>query len=167
MAMFLLLCSLCHLQVGLCYSSSDSLMLSPVETTKQTGSAAKFSGYSPSTLSESETVEQWFLFLLDVFGQMVQEWAAVALSLLSRQWAIPLDVCCVTFFFLSPPFFFFLVKVYMYSGVVRVHLCSTRSLKKLMWVNRKCWRSMFYCSQGDKSRLSWNPRGEYFQVDFK
>lgn len=60
MAVLLLLCSLCHLQVGLCYSSSDSLMLSPLESTKQTGSAAKFSGYSPSTFSESEPVEQWF-----------------------------------------------------------------------------------------------------------
>lgn len=30
MARFLLLCSLCCLQVGLCYSSIDSLMLSPV-----------------------------------------------------------------------------------------------------------------------------------------
>lgn len=34
-------------------------------------------------------------------------------------------------------------------------------------MNSKCQRSMFTCSQGDKSRLSQNPRGEYFQVGFK
>lgn len=62
MAVVLLLCSLRRLQVGLCYSSSDSLMLSPLESTKQTGCAAKFSGHSLSTFSESEAVEQWFCF---------------------------------------------------------------------------------------------------------
>lgn len=59
------------------------------------------SGLFPGCLPWVRAVSRDFVFL-DVFGRMVREWAMVSLSLLSRQWAIPLDVCCATSF---PPLF--------------------------------------------------------------
>lgn len=39
--------------------------------------------------------------------------------------------------------------------------------KKINVNEQKMLEEHVTCSQGDKNRLSWNPRGQYFQVDFK
>lgn len=161
---FLLGSSNC-LQVGLCYSSTNSLMLSAVESTKQTASAAKFSGYSPSTLFESEhrgTIILFFARCVWAGGAGVGGWnAPVAEQAVSN---FPSCLCWI--FFLYSLFFFF-VRLSMFSGDVRMCLCLTTSLKRWMSMNRRFSRIMFVCSQGDNSRLNWNPRGECIQIAFR